>query len=302
MSHPFSDIPVAHIDDEPSIEAVLSALRMIHPDGYNFVLSRWEGDALFDAPRGRRVYRFVMDAEGAQVKLKAGDLVRGFGVGDVYQDLGSDYAETTGPIVESVWPGDVLTMQNGFSGALEMAGQGTALDVITDITDYRAPRLSMLRNLQDFPGGCAAYEGAFRREAIPPDRQNEDAEDQRGSNRVNEHTLDMRNDRCPTPIRHYHGPVATGGGKHINHTETALVLSRSVYGLPDVNATDEGHIVIFRRPKEDPSDAVTIPVRPGSIVVTPATGEKALGHCFENAFAMLVAVPGFVSPYRLIED
>ncbi|MEZ4658783.1 MAG: hypothetical protein R2911_14535 [Caldilineaceae bacterium] len=27
-------------------------------------------------------------------------------------------------------------------------------------------------------------------------------------NRVNQHTLDMRTDRTPTPIRHHHGPVA----------------------------------------------------------------------------------------------
>src|SRR5690606_4613468 len=113
--------------------------------------------------------------------------------------------------------------------------------------------------------------------------------------------LDMRIDRNPPPIHHYHGPVQIGEGELINHSETALVISRATYGLPDVDQRDEGHVVIYRRPADDPSDKVVIPVRPGSMVVTLATPDNVMGHVFENCFAMLVAIPGFVSPYNLID-
>jgi len=69
-----------------------------------------------------------------------------------------------------------------------------------------------------------------------------------------------------------------------------------------VNGREEGHAVIYRRPAEDPSDTLVVPVRPGSIVVSPATPEGVVGHCFENAFAMLVAIPGFVAPSTFIKE
>jgi hypothetical protein len=74
-----------------------------------------------------------------------------------------------------------------------------------------------------------------------------------------------------------------------------------VYGLPEVDQADHGHIRLYRRPQADLSDQQVVPVRPGSIVVTPAAVDGVVGHCFENAFAMLVAIPGFVSPYNFIE-
>ena len=61
--------------------------------------------------------------------------------------------------------------------------------------------------------------------------------------------------------------------------------------------------MIYRDPlNKKASDAFIVPVRPGSLVVTPSTGERLYGHAFENAFAMLVAVPGFVAPYVMIPD
>jgi hypothetical protein len=112
----------------------------------------------------------------------------------------------------------------------------------------------------------------------------------------------IRSDRHPPPIRHYHGPVALGNGVTVNHSEIAIVLPRTRYDLPEVAGADEGQIVIYRRPAEDPADILTLPVRPGSIVVTPATPATSMGHCFENCFAMLVAIPGFVAPYTMIEE
>jgi hypothetical protein len=178
----------------------------------------------------------------------------------------------------------------------------TAFQVIAEATAYPTPRLVLLRHLQDRPGGCAAYPGAFRREALPPQRMPDGTEDRRGPNRVNEHTLDMRPDRHPTPIKHYHGPVACTEGRSVSHSETALVLPRAAYGLPLVNGSEEGYAVLYPRPAEDPTECLTVPVRPGSILVTPATEAGAIGHCFANAFAMLVAIPGFVAPYRRIGE
>jgi hypothetical protein len=185
-----------------------------------------------------------------------------------------------------------------------------------------------LRHLDDRPGGCAAYPGAFRREALPPVRpsllpkhgqEGEVDADRRGPNRVNEHTLDMRIDRDPRPRPHHHGLVTTGAGNtnavsSVNHSETALVLPRNCYALPpfglgeslsqgsdsEAGHSETGHVIIYRQPATDPTDTITVPVRPGSIVVTPATGDGVVGHCFENAFAMLVAIPGFVSPHHNI--
>jgi hypothetical protein len=81
----------------------------------------------------------------------------------------------------------------------------------------------------------------------------------------------------------------------VPHTETAVVLDRSTYDLPSVDGSDR-HVRLFRRPREDPTDWVDVPVKPGSIVVTPATERRVYGHCFRNAFAALVAVPGFTAP------
>ena len=137
---------------------------------------------------------------------------------------------------------------------------------------------------------------------LPPERPAESDADRIGVNRVNEHTLDMRPDRESTPKKHHHGPVQGPGNALFNHTETAVILPRSVYNLPEVDNAVEGHAVIYRNPTEGPSDNFTVPVRPGSIVVTPATRETIWGHCFENDFAMLVAIPGFVAPGGMIED
>ncbi|MEZ4658782.1 MAG: cupin domain-containing protein [Caldilineaceae bacterium] len=71
------------------------------------------------------------------------------------------------------------------------------------------------------------------------------------------------------------------------------MLPRAVYGLPEVDRPDEGHVRIYNRPAADASDTTVIPVRPGSIVVTPATFDHAAGHCFENCFAMPHRYSGF---------
>jgi hypothetical protein len=210
-------------------------------------------------------------------------------------------AELTQPQTEALWPGDVVAVDERLSSSLTLHGRGSYFEVITEQTDYLPPKLALLRHLADRAGGCAAYPGAFRREALPPMRPAPEAQDRRGVNRVNEHTLDMRFDRNPPPKRHYHGRVPVRRGQSANHSETAIMLRRSTYHLPEVSGSSEiGRIVIYRRPAEDPTDKVIIPVRPGSIVVTPAA-EPVMGHCFENAFAMLVAIPGFVAPYHLIE-
>src|SRR5690606_19305346 len=123
------------------------------------------------------------------------------------------------------------------------------------------------------------------------------APDQRGVHRVNEHTLDMRRDRTPRPQPHHHGPVASANRVVVNHSETALVLPRASYHLPpfgDQSETPESGRVIFYPNVGNPAERVVVPVRPGSILVTPATTAGIAGHCFENAFAMLVAIPGFV--------
>jgi hypothetical protein len=164
----------------------------------------------------------------------------------------------------------------------------------------------MLRNLGSEPGGCASYDGAFRREALPP-VPSEDKHDDRGENRVNQHTLDMRIDREPGPIKHYQGTVSTGPDEEMANTEIAIVLPRKVYDRPPFehdgeDRTDEGWVKMYHQPASDPTDTENIPVSPGSILVTPATDEHVYGHCFENAFAMLVAIPGFVAPLHYVEQ
>jgi hypothetical protein len=292
-----SIIPIAHIDDPAAISALLTALRSLHGPPYEFAVGRWTGAVRLVAPLERTVYRFLIQTTAAAIQLRQGDLVRGPTPNGPYRAIDEALVEVTEDCVEALWPGDVVTAT---TEPVMLTGSGVYFDVITEATDYLAPRAAFLRNLRDQPGGCAAYPGAFRREAIPPQRPAPDALDRRGVNRVNEHTLDMRMDRQPPPIRHYHGPIGLGTGVVVNHSEIALVLPRAVYGLPEVDQVDEGHLLIYRRPAEDLNDTVIIPVRPGSIVVTPATPENTMGHCFENCFAMLVAIPGFVAPYTVI--
>lgn len=290
-------IPVAHLNDTDAINALLNALRTLHGPAYEFAVGRWAGEVRLVAPLGRTVYRFLMETADASVHLQSSDLVRGPRPDGPYQSVAEAVAAVGADHQEALWPGDVVTAT---STPVTLTGRGVYFDVITETTDYPTPRAAFLRNLRDQPGGCAAYPGAFRREAIPPQRPAPGDIDRRGVNRVNEHTLDMRIDRHPPPIRHYHGPIALGNDQVVNHSEVALVLPRAIYGLPEVDQTDEGHVLIYQRPAEDPTDTVIIPVRPGSIVVTPATPELTMGHCFENCFAMLVAIPGFVGPYHMI--
>lgn len=292
-------IPVAHIDEPDTINALLNALRTLHGPAYDFAVGRWAGAVRMVAPSGRTVYRFLIQTADAAVHLHQGDLVRGPTPNGADRIIDETLLEIGEARAEALLPGDVVTAT---AEPVTLTGRGVYFDVLVETTDYLAPRAAFLRNLSDHPGGCAAYPGAFRREAMPPQRPAPNALDRRGANRVNEHTLDMRIDRRPPPIRHYHGPVAVDENVVVNHSETAIVLPRAVYGLPAVDQTDEGHVLIYRRPAEDPTDTVIIPVRPGSIVVTPATPENTMGHCFENCFAMLIAIPGFVAPYRMISE
>lgn len=290
-------VPVAHIDDPDAINRVLNTLRALHGPSYEFAVGRWAGEVRLVAPPERTVYRFFIETADAAVQLWPSDRVRGPTPDGPYRPVGEAVAEVVEACQEALWPGDVVTATNT---PVTLTGHGVYFDVITETTAYPAPCAAFLRNLCDQPGGCAAYPGAFRREAIPPQRPAAEDVDRRGVNRVNEHTLDMRIDRRPPPIRHYHGPIALSHDQVVNHSEIALVLPRAIYGLPEVDQTDEGHVLIYRRPAEDPTDTVIIPVRPGSLVVTPATPETTMGHCFENCFAMLVAIPGFVAPYHMI--
>jgi hypothetical protein len=294
------DIPIAHIDDAASVDGVLDALRTLHGPDYEFAVGRWAGQTRLLSQPGQVIYRFIIQAEGATIALQPGELVRGHPAEAAYRPLDPPFAEVAGPHIEALWPGDALTLGPERPEGVLLYGQATYFDVITEQTGYRRPRLAMLRHLPDFPRGCAAYPGAFRRETLPPDRESRSSGNPRGSNRINEHTLDMRVDRAPGPGPHHHGTIADASGQVFNHSETAIILPRSAYGLPEVDRPDQGRIRIYRRPAEDPSDQVLIPVRPGSIVVTPATPEQVMGHCFENAFAMLVAIPGFVVPHRAI--
>lgn len=291
---------IAHIDDEDSLSVLFETLGALHGARYDFAVMRWAGETTVSPSPGRTRYCFVVESQDAAVALAPGEQVRGVPEEGPYHSVGKGLAKTTAAYLESLWPGDVLVVDEG-KGAVTVTGSGTFFQVLAESTDYPAPRLALLRHLPDKPGGCAAYSDAFRREALPPQRPSQQVADQRGVNRVNEHTLDMRYDRDPHPIRHHHGPVAVGEGQVVNHSETAIVLPRSVYGLPEVDTPDAGHIVIYRRPQEEATDTVTVPVRPGSIVVTPAAEDVVYGHCFENAFAMLIAIPGFVAPYHMLD-
>lgn len=291
-------LPVAHIDDPGALAGLLDALRALHGPTYQFAVGRWAGHVRMIAPPGALLYRFLIESAAATVTLHQGDQIRGPAADGPYANVAGLLATVTDTHQAELWPGDVVTADD--QTAVTLQGSGVYFEVTVEATPYPAPRAAFLRHLPDHPGGCAAYPGAFRREAIPPQRPIVDAVDQRGVNRINEHTLDMRIDRRPTPIRHYHGPIPTGEGAMVNHSETAIVLPRGVYGLPEVDRVDEGHVVIYRQPAVDPTDTVTIAVRPGTLIVTPATPEGTMGHCFENCFAMLIAIPGFVAPYHLL--
>ena len=269
-------IPTGHIDDAESMRGVIAALRELHGPQYDFAVRSWHGMITFGSSPGRTRHFFVVKADQSC---------------QVWENLAG--------LGEALWPGDVFCVNAG-DEPIRVEGDGVAFEVTTEATGYPAPRLVHLRDLTDKPGGCAAYPGAFRREALPPVRPAADAADRRGVNRINEHTLDMRSDRDPSPIRHCHGPVAIGPEETVNHSETAILLPRSLYGLPAVEQTDAGHVVIYTRPLEEPSETVTLPVRPGSVIVTPASNSAVMGHAFENAFAMLIAIPGFVAPYRML--
>jgi hypothetical protein len=295
------DVPVANIGDRESVAAVIEALRALHGPAYEFAVGEWAGETRLEPPPGRTGYRFIIETEAAEAMLRAGDLVRGPAPGGPYRRVDGALAELAQAHTEALWPGDVVAVDERTPGSVTLYGRGIYFEVITEQTGYLPPRLALLRHLADRPGGCAAYPDAFRRETLPPVRPAPEAQDRRGVNRVNEHTLDMRFDRNPLPKPHYHGQIPVGPGQSVNHSETAIVLRRSTYHLPEVSGGSEnGRIVIYRRPAEDPTDKVIIPVRPGSIVVTPAA-EQVMGHFFENAFAMLVAIPGFVSPSHLVE-
>jgi hypothetical protein len=291
--------PVAHVDDQPALKRLLAALHGLHGPGYGFGVGRWEGETVVEGRPGLARYWFVVESTGATVTGAAGDRIRGLPPIGPYAAGESGLGVATGPWQEPFWPGDVLCLEPGTSVA--MTGAGSYFEVETKQTAYVAPRAVFLRYLPDKPGGCAAYPGAFRREALPPIRAAQEAEDQRGVNRVNEHTLDMRIDRQPPPSRHYHGPVPTGAGQWVNHSEIAIVLPRTRYGLPEIEGESQGRIVVYPRPDQEPAEVQEMVVRPGHVVVTPATADGAAGHCFANAFATLIAIPGFVSPYRYID-
>lgn len=290
--------PVAHSDDAAGIDALLAALRDLHGPDYGFALGRWHGPERWTGQADRAVYRFVMAAEGAGVNGEAGARLRGLPDEGAWTPQPDGLVETTGPWQAELWPGDVVALEP--ETVLAVQGRGVYFEVTTELGGYVAPQAAFLRRLLDKPGGCAAYDGAFRREALPPQRAATGAADQRGVNRVNEHTLDMRHDRVPTPIRHHHAPVPVGEGRSVPHSEIALVLPRQVYGLPEVEDGTDGWALLYPCPESDPAQTVEVKLRPGSIVVTPATEAGVAGHYFANAFAMLVAIPGFVSPAQLI--
>ena len=294
MSTPAFEIPVAHIDDPESIAQLEQSYAAFHGDQFQVRIGSWHGETQLVPPDDRTAYRFLVTAESAVVQLLAGDTVRG-GTGSAYDRVEGGHSRSRSAHREALWPGDAL-ISNDVLGPLSLAGSGTYFVVTTETTEYPSPKVSLLRNLGDQPGGCAAYDQAFRRETLPPAPVRD--QDLIGVNRVNEHTLDMRNDRTPLPSKHHHGTIKGPDGTLHTHTETAVVLARSVYGLPEVAPESEGSVIVYRDPEEKgTADSFTIPVRPGSIIVTPSTPDRLYGHCFSNAFAMLIALPGFVAPY-----
>lgn len=306
------NIPVGHVDDAASMGALFAELRALHGSDYNFALFAWDGPTMFRSRPGKVTHAFMVRSDDAALALRPGDAVRGPGADGPYRATGAQTARVEAEHTEALRPGDVVTVgaaaaepadaDSADADTVTLDGRGLAFMVTVAASGYTAPRLALLRNLGDFPGGCAAYPGAFRREALPPDRSQSTPADARGVNRVNEHTLDMRMDREPPPIRHFHGPVTAGAAGTVNHSETAIVLPRTAYGLPEIAGEEHGHLLIYPDPAHAPRRYVRVPVRPGSFVVTPATAQVRMGHCFENVFAMLVAIPGFVAPYHMIEE
>jgi len=292
MSRQTIDIPKAHIDDAAASERLTDALADIHGEPYGFAVRRWEGSTVLESDEDRVTYHVIVDADDAGTTVQPGDPVRGPPPEAPYREPASGFQIAQKAHTAAIWPGDVIVLQPD-EAPVELTGTGATFEVRVPPTAYPAPRFGFLRNVPDDAGGCAEYDQAFRREVLPPEVSAGD-DDTRGVNRVNQHTLDMRHDRKPTPVQHCHAPVATGDDA-VPHTETAIVLDRSTYDLPPVEATD-GHVQLFRRPLENPTDRVHLPVKPGSIVVTPATEERVYGHCFRNTFAALVAIPGFTAP------
>jgi len=226
------DIPIAHIDDEESVSELTDRLRAIHGPTYDFDLLRWDGTTDLDPDAGQVTYAFVVRASAAMILLHPGEQVRGGLAGEAYGEDADGLSLVTKQHLEPLWPGDIFTVGPYEEKPLRLYGQGVAFRVSAEESGYARPRLALLRNLVDKPGGCASYPGAFRREALPPDRTKITETDARGTNRVNEHTLDMRIDRSPPPSPHFHGPVATGPNTLVNHSETAVILPRDVYELP----------------------------------------------------------------------
>jgi hypothetical protein len=288
-----AEIPTAHVDDEDATTELVRALRDIHGTRYGFDVRRWDGQRVIGSADDRVSHTVVIESDRSSVTVRAGDPVLGAPAEGPYRGAGDRFSTATDTHTVAIQPGDVITV-GPEEGPVELTGSGTAFEVRTESTPYPAPRFAFLRNVPDEVAGCAEYEGAFRREVLPPEVSDEEG-NARGTNRVNVHTLDMRVDRDPEPVQHCHAPVSAGGGRRVAHTETAIVLDRSVYGLPPVEGSEE-HVRIFRRPREDPTDWFDLSVEPGSIVVTPATENRVYGHCFRNAFAALVAVPSFTAP------
>jgi hypothetical protein len=284
------------------MDAVCNTLAAIHGSEYNFAVYRWQGESELTVRAGRLRFCFVIEASVARVLLAPGQRIRGIPPNGPYQQIEGHFATVTAPVEEQLWPGDVICIHH--DQPVTVLGNATCFQVETEATAYPSPSVAFLRHLSDHPGGCAAYPGAFRRETLPPMRATAGDLDHRGVNRLNEHTLDMRIDRDPRPQPHCHGPVPTGANTVVNHSETAIVLPRIIYDLPPVdepvNGIEIGRVVLYRQALTDPTDTMVIPVRPGTFVVTPATTDGIAGHCFENAFAMLLAIPGFVSPHNAI--
>ena len=293
MAQRTADIPTAHIDDTASTAELTETLRNIHQAQYEFAVRRWNGRQVVEPAVDRVAHVLVIESEGSRVTVNTGDSVLGRPAKGSYRRTEGRFATATESHTAAIQPGDVIAVEPG-DEPVGLTGSGTAFEVRTEQTSYGTPRFAFLRNIPDDAAGCAEYEGAFRREVLPPEPSNR-AGDALGTNRVNVHTLDMRHDRKPEPVQHCHAPVSVGDGSRMNHTETAIVLDRATYDLPPVEESDQ-HVRIFRRPEQDPTDWFDLSVEPGSIVVTPATENRVYGHCFRNTFAALVAVPSFTAP------
>jgi len=288
-----ADILTAHVDHEESITELTETLRNVHGDPYEFEVRHWNEQHVVEPAADRVSHVIVIESDGSRVTVNADDSVLGPPAKGPYRQTEGRFSMAIRSHRAMIQPGDVITVGPG-DEPVELTESGIAFEVRTEQTPYPAPRFAFLRNIPDDAAGCAEYDGAFRREVLPPEPSDSEA-DARGVNRVNIHTLDARHDREPEPVQHRHAPVSAGNRDRVNHTETAIVLDRSAYNLPPVAGTDE-HIRIFRHPKESPGDWFDLSVEPGSIVVTPATRDRVYGHCFRNTFAALVAVPSFTAP------